>query len=105
MNRFELGGTWADSRHDISMPNLFSVALYLENFGYDLYIIGYKGFFRVSPAFFWLNHNFKENVEGVGYYIPGNALAVSKDFADARIKQVIKDNLFLELEENITDAK
>lgn len=69
---FELGGTWADSRNPSSWRQQDACA-YLENNGYNLYIIGKTNLMRVSRQFFAESKHFND---GSGYFVQGNLLAI-----------------------------
>ena len=38
--QYELGGTWADSRHDAKQWGQYGIAMYLKALGYTLYLMG-----------------------------------------------------------------
>lgn len=69
---FELGGTWVDSRNPSSWRQQDACA-YLENNGYNLYIIGKTNLMRVNRQFFAESKHFNE---GSGYFVQGNLLAI-----------------------------
>lgn len=70
--QYELGGTWADSRHTSNWTQA-DMAEYLQQLGYELYLMGCTSLLQVSPSFF---RNARVLNEGYGYFIQGNVLAV-----------------------------
>lgn len=94
--QYELGGTWADSRRTGPWTQ-FTTALYLELNGYEVYLIGSKDgkatLLRTPPEFYRYSTVHYEGFENKGqkYFVQGNALAVHKQHASAKMKSFVEE--------------
>ena len=73
---YELGGTWADSRHSSSWTQ-YHMAMYLDQLGYGLYLLGCEDVLPVDKTFFNSSELLQD--EGFGPFIQGNVIAVLRN--------------------------
>jgi FkbM family methyltransferase len=87
--QMELGGTWvvSDPRHPVGSSTQFETILYLENLGYQFFLIGMRILLPVSSEFF--RYGPKDNENDV---IAGNVLVIHKEYADPIVWKYLKSN-------------
>lgn len=78
--QFELGGTWAerDNRHGGDTWTQHSTAKFLDEMGYDLFLISSTEWIFVRADFFDPLQNVAIHDEGFGPFVQGNLLAVHR---------------------------
>ena len=89
MFQFELGGTWADERHNDDPWSIQATMKHIEDAGYEIFMIGTENWMRVYQEFFSEQY-FNHLESGSGYYAAGNALCVHKRFAMPNIRAAIR---------------
>ncbi len=52
--QFDLGAAWTDERHDRRFPSAFALCVWLEQVGYNLYLVRTNGLMPLAPEFFRL---------------------------------------------------
>ena len=85
--QYELGGTWAknDNRHNNDPWDQKQAAIYLEQHGYKLFLIGEEEWLYIESDLFNLNTNKLTENEGYGAFIQGNVLAVHTKYTNKKI--------------------
>ncbi len=85
--QYELGGTWAqhDNRHSNDPWDQKKTAIYLEQNGYKLFLIGEEEWLYIESDFFTLDTNKLAENDGYGAFIQGNVLAVHTKYIKKKI--------------------
>jgi FkbM family methyltransferase len=89
--QFELGGTWArrDKRNGGDPWSQIDAAVYLEDLGYELFLVGNDNWLYVQSEFFEPKKNVAILDEGFGPFIQGNILAMHIDYTPRLLRAKI----------------